>query len=92
MLAYDIAAQVWACFQNVRYIIEEHGSTWEKIVDVTCFLTDLERDFADYNRAYAELFPAGPFQPCRTTIGVTRLPQGGSAPIAFEAKVIATIA
>ncbi len=91
MLSYDVAAQVRAVFQNVRWVLEEHGSSFERIVDVICFLTNLEHDFAAYNKAYAESFPSGPHQPCRTTIGITALPQGGSAPIAFEAKVVATV-
>lgn len=91
MVSYDVAAQVRAVFQNVRWVLEEHGSSFERIVDVTCFLTNLERDFPAYNKAYGELFPQGPNQPCRTTIGITALPQGGDAPIAFEAKVVATV-
>lgn len=91
IVSYDVAAQVRAVFQNVRYVLEEHGSSMEQIVDVTCFLTNMEKDFPAYNKAYAELFPAGPNQPCRTTIGILALPQGGNAPIAFEAKVIATV-
>jgi 2-aminomuconate deaminase len=91
MLDYDIEAQVRAVFQNLRYILEENGSSWEKIVDMTCFLTDMSRDFAVYNRIYAEHFPPGPNQPCRTTVGISSLPQGGSAPIAFEVKAIATL-
>lgn len=89
VLSYDIEAQVRACFDNVRYILEEAGSSWDKIVDVQVFLTDLERDFAAYNRVYAEFFPPGPTQPTRTTVGVAALPTAGNAPIAFEAKVIA---
>jgi 2-aminomuconate deaminase len=91
MLSYDIAAQVRAVFQNVEYVLEENGSSMKRIVDVTCFLTNLEKDFAGYNKAYAELFPPGPNQPCRTTLGISSLPQGGNAPIAFEVKVIATL-
>lgn len=91
MVDYEIEPQVRACFQNVRFILEEHGASWESIVDVTCFLTNIERDFAVYNRVYAELFPSGPQQPCRTTVGVSGLPRGGNAPIAFEVKVIAAV-
>lgn len=91
MISYDIAAQVRAVFQNVKYVLEENGSSMDRIVDVTCFLTNLEKDFAGYNKVYAELFPPGPNQPCRTTLGIAALPQGGNAPIAFEVKVIATI-
>lgn len=91
MVGYDMEAQVRAVFQNLRFILEENGSSWEHIVDMTCFLTDMQRDFAVYNRVYAEFFPPGPNQPCRTTVGVASLPQGGSAPIAFEVKAIATL-
>ncbi|MBY0312213.1 MAG: RidA family protein [Phycisphaerales bacterium] len=91
MVSYDMEAQVRAVFQNLRYILEENGSSWDRIVDMTCFLTDMQRDFAVYNRVYAEFFPPGPSQPCRTTVGVASLPQGGSAPIAFEVKTIATL-
>ena len=81
----DIEAQCRAVFDNVRIILEDAGSSWERLVDVTVFLTDLERDFATYNRIYAEYF--GGVRPCRTTIGVARLP----GPIAIELKCIATL-
>jgi 2-aminomuconate deaminase len=92
MKSYDIEAQVRSCFDNVRAILEEAGSAWENMVDVLVFLTDMKRDFAAYNRLWAEYFPAGGNQPCRTTIQIGALPQGGNAPIAFEVKVVATIA
>jgi 2-aminomuconate deaminase len=87
--SYDIEAQMRSCFENVRIILEEAGSSWENIVDVLVFLTDMKRDFAAYNRLWAEYFPPGPNQPTRTTIEVRSLPQAGSAPIAFEVKVVA---
>ena len=66
-------------------ILEEAGSHWDNLVDVTVFLTNLEQDFSTYNRLYAEYFKGN--QPCRTTVGVSRLP----TPIAIELKCIATI-
>jgi 2-aminomuconate deaminase len=89
--SYDIEAQVRACFESVRVVLEEAGSSWENIVDVQVFLTDMKRDFAAFNRLWSEYFPAGASQPTRTTIEVGALPQAGSAPIAFEVKVIATV-
>lgn len=91
MIDYDIEPQIRSCFDNVRTILEEAGSRWENIIDVLVFLTDMKRDFAVYNRVWAEYFPPGPSQPTRTTIEVGALPQGGNAPIAFEVKVVATI-
>lgn len=83
--SYDIEAQCRSVFENVRLILEDAGSDWGKLVDVTVFLTDMQRDFAAYNRLYAEYF--GDNQPCRTTVEVAALP----TPIAIELKCIATI-
>lgn len=85
ILSYDIEVQCRSVFQNVRYILEDAGSSWDKIVDVTVFLTNMKDDFAVYNRVYAEYFAEN--QPCRTTVEVNALP----TPIAIELKVIATI-
>ena len=85
ILSYDIEAQCRSVFQNIRYILEESGSSWANIVDVTVFLTNMKDDFAIYNRLWAEYFAEN--QPCRTTIEINCLP----TPIAIELKVIATI-
>ena len=84
-LAHDIEAQCRAVFDNVRTVLEDGGSSWDRIVDVTVFLTDMRRDFATFNRLYAEYFRDN--QPTRTTVEVNRLP----TPIAIELKVIATL-
>jgi 2-aminomuconate deaminase len=88
VVSYDIAAQCLSVFQNVRAILEDAGSSWEKIVDVTVFLTNMRGDFEAFNRLYAEHF-AGPGRPnpTRTTVEVNALP----TPIAIELKVIATV-
>lgn len=92
MIDYDIEAQCRSCFENVRAVVEGAGSRWENIVDVLVFLTDMPRDFDAYNRVYAEHFAGeGNPNPSRTTVEITRLPQGGNSPIAIELKVIATI-
>jgi len=85
VVSYDIEVQCRLVFENVRLILEEAGSQWDNLVDVTVFLTNLEQDFSAYNRLYAEHFKSN--QPCRTTVGVSRLP----TPIAIELKCIATI-
>src|SRR5688572_22414920 len=89
--SYDIATQCRSCFDNVRYVLEDAGSRWENIVDVTVFLTNMKDDFPIYNKLYAEYF-AGPIgsgkpNPTRTTLEINCLP----TPIAVELKVIATI-
>jgi len=88
IVTYDIEKQCRAVFENVRLVLEDSGASWNDIVDVTVFLTDMKRDFPIYNRLYAEYF-AGPDKPnpTRTTVEVTALP----TPIAIELKVIAAI-
>ena len=88
IVTYDIETQCRAVFENVRLVLEDAGGTWQDIVDVTVFLTDMKKDFPIYNRIYAEYF-AGPAKPnpTRTTIEVTALP----TPIAIELKVIAAV-
>ena len=85
IVSYDIETQCHSVFRNVRYILEEAGSGWDRIVDVTVFLTNMKVDFPAYNRLYAEYFKDN--QPCRTTVEISSLP----TPIAIELKVIATI-
>ncbi|MDC0339139.1 MAG: Rid family hydrolase [Flavobacteriales bacterium] len=83
--AFDFEAQCRSVFENVKLILEESGSSWENLVDVTTFLVDMKRDFKTYNRVYAEYFKDN--QPCRTTVEINALP----SPIAIELKCIATI-
>jgi len=82
---FDFEAQCKSVFENVKLILEESGSCWENLVDVTTFLTDMKRDFKTYNTVYADYFSE--VQPCRTTVEVNALP----SPIAIELKCIATI-
>lgn len=82
---FDFEAQCRSVFDNVKVILEESGSSWENLVDVTIFLVDMKRDFKTYNRVYAEYFKEN--QPCRTTVEINALP----SPIAIELKCIATI-
>jgi 2-aminomuconate deaminase len=85
IISYDIEMQCHSVFKNVKNILEDAGSGWDQMVDVTVFLTNMKSDFAAYNRIYAEYFTTS--KPCRTTVEINALP----TPIAIELKVIATI-
>ena len=85
IVEYCIEKQCISVFENIRYILEDCGSCWENIVDVTVFLTNMKSDFETYNKLYANYF-SSPF-PSRTTVEINCLP----TPIAIELKVIATI-
>ncbi len=82
---FDFEAQCRSVFDNVKIILEDAGSSWENLVDVTVFLVHMKRDFKVYNKVYAEYFKDN--QPCRTTVEINSLP----TPIAIELKCIATI-
>ena len=85
IISYDIEAQCHSVFKNVKAILEEAGSSWDKIIDVTVFLTNMKDDFAKYNAIWATYFKDNP--PCRTTVEINCLP----TPIAIELKVIAML-
>jgi len=85
IISYDIETQCHSVFRNIKYILEDAGSSWDKIVDVQVFLTNMKDDFKTYNRVYADYFKDN--LPCRTTVEINCLP----TPIAIELKVIATI-
>lgn len=83
--SYDIVTQCHSVFKNIQYILEDAGSSWANIIDVTVFLTNMKDDFKIYNEIYAEYFKDN--QPCRTTLEINCLP----TPIGIELKVIATV-
>lgn len=85
VIKYDIAAECHTVFSNVKAVLEASGSSWDKIVDVTVFLTDMKDDFPIYNKIYGDYFKN--VLACRTTVEVKSLP----TPIHIELKVIATI-
>ena len=87
ILTYNIEEQCHAVFQNVKYVLEASGSSWENLIDVTVYLTNMKDDFAVFNKIYATYFPDKATQPCRTTVEVNALP----TPIAIELKCIAIV-
>ena len=85
ILKYNIEAECHSVFANVKAVLEASGSCWDRIIDVTVFLTNMKKDFPVYNKIYADYFTT--VQACRTTVEVKSLP----TLIAIELKVIATI-
>lgn len=85
IISYDIEAQCHSVFKNIRMVLEDSGASWDSLVDVTVFLTNMKDDFTAYNKIYSEYFKTN--QPCRTTVEILSLP----TPIAIELKCIAII-
>ncbi|MCO4743981.1 MAG: hypothetical protein KC912_04280 [Proteobacteria bacterium] len=82
-LDYDVAAQTRATIENIKTVLEAAGSSLAAVVDITCFLIDMDRDFATFNAVYREYFEKN--GPTRTTLEVRALP----TPIAVELKAVA---
>ena len=85
VISYDIEKQCVSVFNNIKSILEDSGSCWENIIDVTVFLTNMKSDFKIYNKVYSDFFKDN--KPCRTTVEILSLP----TPINIELKVIAII-
>ncbi|HAB31726.1 MAG TPA: 2-aminomuconate deaminase [Cryomorphaceae bacterium] len=87
VMDYDFELQVHSVMANVKTILEEAGARWDQLVDITVYLTDMERDFGTFNRLYAAYMEGVEPKPCRTTLEVLSLP----TPIAIELKCIAAL-
>lgn len=70
-LELDIREQTRAVLDNIRDILKSEGADLSDLVDVTCFLVNMN-DFKGYNETYAEFFDFS--GPSRTTVAVHQLP------------------
>ncbi|MGX9132854.1 RidA family protein [Rummeliibacillus sp. JY-2-4R] len=80
----DVTAQTNQVFENLKAVLEEAGSSLDKVVKTTVFISDME-DFAAMNDEYARHF--GSHKPARTTVEVARLPKDAKV----EIEVVALI-
>jgi 2-iminobutanoate/2-iminopropanoate deaminase len=74
-----IGNQVKQCLENLKTVLEAAGSSMDKVLKCTVFLTDIT-DFPAMNEVYHSYFPANP--PARTTVAVKDLP--GGSPVEIE--------
>jgi 2-iminobutanoate/2-iminopropanoate deaminase len=69
-----IAEQTKRVMENLKAILDEAGSSLDRVVKTTVFLKDLS-DFAAMNAVYAEYLEVDGEAPARTTVEVSRLPR-----------------
>jgi 2-iminobutanoate/2-iminopropanoate deaminase len=79
-----IGEQTEQVFANLRAILEAAGSSLDRIVRTTVYLTDLG-DFQEMNEVYKQ--HVGELPPARATIEVSKLPAGSR--IEIEAIALA---
>ena len=83
--ATTIEDQTRQALSNVKAILEAAGSSLDRAVKMTVFMTDLG-DFAAMNGVYAEFFPSDP--PARSAVQVVALPLGAQIEIEAVAAII----
>jgi len=83
----DVAAQARQALKNLKAILEEAGSSLEKVIKATVFLQDMN-DFARVNEVYGEFFTSNP--PARSAVQVAALPLGGLVEIEAVATTSTT--
>jgi 2-iminobutanoate/2-iminopropanoate deaminase len=84
IVAGGIAEQTEQVFANLQAILEEAGSSLDRLVKTTVFLQNLD-DFAAMNEVYARYVGAAP--PARSTVEVAKLPAGALVEIEAVALV-----
>jgi len=83
LIEYNIEKQCHQVFENIKSILDESNLSWNSLIDITVFLTDMKRDFKTFNKIYSTYFEKS--NCCRTTVEVNALPTD----IAIELKCIA---
>ena len=74
VVAGGIAEQTTRVMENLKAILEEAGSSLDRVIKATVFLKDLS-DFSAMNAVYAEYLETEGEAPARTTVEVSRLPR-----------------
>ena len=84
LLDGSVADQTKKAMENLGAVLKEAGATFESVVKVTAYLTDMG-DFAEFNEVYAQYFSDRP--PARATVGVAALPKGARVEVECVALV-----
>ncbi len=68
--AGDFAAQTWRTYRNITALLESEGATWKDVVRTTCYLRDIERDYAQFNEIRTEFFRQQGLDPLPASTGI----------------------
>ena len=66
----DFRAQLWRTYHNITKLLESEGSNWHDIVRTTCYIRDIERDYAAFNSVRNEFFTALGLDPFPASTGI----------------------
>ena len=79
----DIITQAERVMNNLKAVLEEAGSSFDKVIKTTCFLKNMS-DFANFNELYSKYFTS---KPARSCVAVKELPKD----VLVEVELIAYI-
>ena len=66
----DFSAQTWRTYQNITALLEAEGATWKDVVRTTCYLRDIERDYAAFNEVRTQFFEEQGLNPLPASTGI----------------------
>ncbi len=66
----DFRAQCWRTYRNITQLLKSEGASWHDVVRATCYLRDIERDYADFNQIRTEFFQALGLDPLPASTGI----------------------
>lgn len=66
----DFRAQTWRTYQNITALLEAEGATWKDVVRTSCYLRDIERDYAAFNEIRTEFFKQQGLNPLPASTGI----------------------
>lgn len=66
----DFRAQTWRTYQNITALLESEGASWKDVVRTTCYLRDIERDYAAFNEIRTEFFKQQGLDPLPASTGI----------------------
>lgn len=66
----DLRAQCRRTFHNITKLLESEGATWKDIVRTTCYLRDIDRDYADFNEERTTFYDAQGLRPYPASTGI----------------------
>jgi 2-iminobutanoate/2-iminopropanoate deaminase len=66
----DFRAQTWRTYRNITALLESEGASWKDVVRTTCYLRDIERDYAAFNEIRTQFFREQGLDPLPASTGI----------------------
>jgi enamine deaminase RidA (YjgF/YER057c/UK114 family) len=66
----DFRAQTLRTYQNITGLLASEGATWKDVVRTTCYLRDIERDYAIFNETRTQFFKEQGLDPLPASTGI----------------------